>query len=81
VYFAEKAEAAGVLFLSNNRAAHLETLGPESVHQQFIIPSYVVPSGILTLEEIRGKEFQSIQFPTILNGVASETIGEYYELF
>ena len=30
VYFAERANAAGVLFISDSPEAHLETLGPES---------------------------------------------------
>jgi hypothetical protein len=29
-YFAEKVKAAGILYISDNREAHLETLGPES---------------------------------------------------
>ena len=45
VYFAERVSAVGVLFISNDRNAHLETLGPEVVDHAFTIPSYVIPAG------------------------------------
>jgi hypothetical protein len=74
VYFAERVSAAGVLFISDNREAHLETLGPEVVHHEFLIPSYVIPAGAMALSDV-GTTYTSVQFPTIVNGVAAETIG------
>jgi len=74
VYFASRAGAAGVLFISDSKKAHLETLGPAQ-NVDFQIPSFVVPNGGMALEDV-GAKYVKVQFPTIVNGVASETIGE-----
>ena len=73
VYFASKVGAAGVLFISDSKKAHLETLGPAQ-NVDFQIPSFVVPNGALALEDV-GAKYVKVQFPTIVNSVASETIG------
>lgn len=69
VYFAQQAGADGVLFLSDNREAYLETLGPEVIDFSVEIPSFVLPRGSWN------DAFVSVQFPAIVNGVAGEQIG------
>ena len=73
VYFAQKARAVGVLFLSDSKEAHLETLGPATVDFTPEIPSFVVPKGMFS-EEYYSWE---VQAPPISNGVASESIDSW----
>jgi hypothetical protein len=73
VYFAQQAQAVGVLFLSDSRDAHLETLGPATVDFTPTIPSFVVPKGMFS-EAYYTWEMQA---PAISNGVASETVGSW----
>ncbi len=73
VYFAQQAQAVGVLFLSDSRDAHLETLGPATVDFTPTIPSFVVPKGMFSDEYYTWE----LQAPAISNGVASETVGSW----
>ena len=43
-------------------------------HHTFTIPSFVVPNGGLALSDIPGT-YDIVQFPAIVNHVASQTIG------
>ena len=73
VYFAQEAGAVGVLFLSDWKEAHLETLGPPTVDFTPRIPSFVVPQGMFE-EKYYSWELQT---PSISNGIAAEKVGTW----